>query len=94
MIAPLHDSPMKQLRGFALEKHRHIVQARLVQNVKDRPHIILEHVSGPEDMEADLRSWIDHKRLRRVTKSVEFALHIALGMRHATVTASTGIGTS
>ncbi|CAG1769658.1 hypothetical protein BAC2_00486, partial [uncultured bacterium] len=66
-----------------LEKHRHIVQARLVQNINNRPHIILEHISGPEGLEADLRSWIDHKRLTLPT-SIEFGLHIALGMQHAT----------
>ncbi|MDX2161802.1 MAG: tetratricopeptide repeat protein [bacterium] len=66
-----------------LEKHRHIVQARLVQNIAGRPHIILEHISGPEGLEADLRSWIDHKRLT-LRHAVEFGLHIALGMQHAT----------
>ncbi|MFN8527831.1 MAG: tetratricopeptide repeat protein [Anaerolineae bacterium] len=66
-----------------LEKHRHIVQARLVQNISGRPHIILEHISGPEGLDADLRSWIDHKRLT-LRHAVEFGLHIALGMQHAT----------
>ena len=41
-----------------LEKHRYIVQARLVQNIGGRPYIILEHISGPEGLEPDLRSWI------------------------------------
>ena len=31
-----------------LEKHRYIVQARLVQNISGRPYIILEHISGAE----------------------------------------------
>jgi tetratricopeptide (TPR) repeat protein/tRNA A-37 threonylcarbamoyl transferase component Bud32 len=66
-----------------LEKHRHIVKALLVQNIEDRPYLILEHVSGPEGLEADLRSWIERKRLTLAT-SLKFALHIALGMRHAT----------
>ncbi len=66
-----------------LEKHRHIVQARLVQNIVGRPHIILEHISGPEGLEADLRSWIEHKRLT-VRHAIEFGLHIASGMQHAT----------
>jgi len=66
-----------------LEKHRHIVQARLVQTIANRPHIILEHISGPEGLKADLRSWIDHKRLT-LRHAIEFGVHIALGMQHAT----------
>src|SRR5690606_8829053 len=58
-----------------LEKHRHIVQARLVQNIAGRPHIILEHISGPEGLGPDLKSWIDHKRLDLVN-AIEFGLHI------------------
>ncbi|MDZ4764459.1 MAG: tetratricopeptide repeat protein [Chloroflexota bacterium] len=65
-----------------LEKHRHIVQARLVQTIEGRPHLILEHVSGPEGLEADLRSWIERKRLT-LALSLKFGLHIALGMQHA-----------
>ncbi|MFQ3566214.1 MAG: tetratricopeptide repeat protein [Aggregatilineales bacterium] len=71
------------LTWIRLEKHRHIVQARLVQNIGARPHIILEHISGPEGLEPDLRSWIEHRRLTPAL-AVEFALHIALGMQHAT----------
>ena len=66
-----------------LEKHRHIVQARLVQNVAGRPHIILEHISGPEGLGPDLKSWIEHNRLD-LKQSIEFGLHITLGMQHAT----------
>lgn len=66
-----------------LEKHRHIVQARLVQNIAARPHIILEHISAPEGLEADLRSWIDLKKLT-THQAIEFGVHIALGMQHAT----------
>lgn len=66
-----------------LDKHRHIVQARLVQNIAGRPHIILEHISGPEGLGPDLKSWIEHKRLD-LRQSLEFALQIALGMQHAT----------
>lgn len=66
-----------------LEKHRYIVQARRVETISDRPHIILEHISGPEGMGPDLRSWIDRKRLD-LPQSMEFGLHIALGMQHAT----------
>ena len=66
-----------------MEKHRHIVQARRVHPIASRPHLILEHVSGPEGMGVDLRSWISSKRLT-TAQSIEFALHIALGMQHAT----------
>ena len=66
-----------------LEKHRYIVQARLVQNISGRPYIILEHISGPEGLEPDLRSWIEHKRMT-LPLSIEFGLHISLGMQHAT----------
>ncbi len=65
-----------------LEKHHHIVQARLVQNINSRPHLILEHISGPEGLGPDLKSWIDHHRLSTAL-AVEFGLHIALGMQHA-----------
>ncbi|HRL14421.1 MAG TPA: protein kinase, partial [Aggregatilineales bacterium] len=71
------------LTWIRLDKHRNIVQARLVRTINDRPHIILEHISGPEGIGSDLRSWIDHRRLT-LEKSVAFALHIALGMQHAT----------
>ena len=66
-----------------LEKHRYIVQARLVQNIGGRPYIILEHISGPEGLEPDLRSWIEHKRIT-MPLAIEFGLHISLGMQHAT----------
>jgi tRNA A-37 threonylcarbamoyl transferase component Bud32 len=71
------------LTWIKLEKHRHVVQARLVQNIANRPHIILEHISGAEGYGPDLRSWIEHNRLD-MAQSIEFALHIALGMQHAT----------
>jgi tetratricopeptide (TPR) repeat protein len=71
------------LTWIRLEKHRHIVHANLVRNIKNRPHIILEHISGPEGLGPDLRSWIDHNRLD-LPQSIEFGLHIVLGMQHAT----------
>lgn len=71
------------LTWIRLEKHRHIVQARLVRQIKGRPHIILEHVSGPEGMGSDLRSWIDHRKLD-LPQAILFGIHIALGMQHAT----------
>jgi tetratricopeptide (TPR) repeat protein/tRNA A-37 threonylcarbamoyl transferase component Bud32 len=71
------------LTWIRLEKHRHIVQARLVQRIGSRPYILLEHVSGPEGLGTDLRSWIEHRRLN-TPQAVELALHVALGMQHAT----------
>lgn len=71
------------LTWIRLEKHQHIVQARLVQQINGKPHIILEYISGQEQIGPDLRSWINHRRLD-ITKSLEFGLHIALGMQHAT----------
>jgi serine/threonine protein kinase len=70
-----------------LEKHNHIVQARLVkelgnERVQERPHIVLEHIVGPEGLGPDLKSWIDHNRLD-LTTSIEIALQICLGMQHA-----------
>lgn len=65
-----------------MEKHRHVVHARLVQPFEGRPHLILEHVSGPESLEADLRSWIERGHLT-TPLAIKFALHIALGMQHA-----------
>lgn len=73
------------LTWIRLEKHSHIVQARLVQTIKNRPHIILEHISGPENVGADLRGWIDHNRID-LQQALTFGLHIALGMQHATNT--------
>ena len=66
-----------------MEKHPHIVQARRVQKFGGRPHIILEHVAGPEGLGPDLRSWIRHRRTD-VPTALDFALQIALGMHHAT----------
>lgn len=66
-----------------LDKHTHIVQAKLVRKINERPHIILEHISGMENMGADLRSWINSKRLT-LRQCMLFALHIALGMEYAT----------
>jgi tetratricopeptide (TPR) repeat protein len=66
-----------------LEKHRHVVHARLVQNINGRPHIFLEHISAEEGYSPDLRGWIDHNRLD-LRQAIEFGLHIALGMQHAT----------
>jgi tetratricopeptide (TPR) repeat protein len=65
-----------------MEKHRHVVHARLVQPFEGRPHLILEHVSGPEGLEADLRSWIERGHLTPPL-AIKFGLHIALGMQHA-----------
>jgi tetratricopeptide (TPR) repeat protein/tRNA A-37 threonylcarbamoyl transferase component Bud32 len=65
-----------------LEKHPNIVQARRVQRFEGRPHIILEHIAGPEGLGPDLRSWIRHNRIDLAT-ALEFGLHIALGMQHA-----------
>ncbi|MCS7070692.1 MAG: serine/threonine protein kinase, partial [Anaerolinea sp.] len=70
------------LTWIRLEKHRHIVQARLVETIAGRPHILLEHISGPEGLDADLRSWIEHRRIT-MPLALEFALGIALGMQHA-----------
>ncbi len=66
-----------------LEKHPHIVRARRVQKFEGRPHIILEHISGPEGLGPDLRSWIRHTRTD-LPISLDFGLQIALGMQHAT----------
>ncbi len=66
-----------------LDKHPNIVQARLVRVIDERPHIVLEHVSGPENLGSDLTSWIKHRRIDLRT-ALDFALQIARGMRHAT----------
>lgn len=66
-----------------VEKHPNIVQARLVRVIDGRPHIVLEHVSGPENLGPDLSSWIKHRRID-LKMALDFALQIARGMRHAT----------
>jgi tetratricopeptide (TPR) repeat protein len=70
------------LTWIRLEKHRYIVQAQLVQRIGSRPYIMLEHVSGPEGLGADLRSWIEQKKLT-LPLAIEYGLHVALGMQHA-----------
>ncbi len=70
------------LTWIRLEKHRHIVQAQLVQRIGTRPYIMLEHISGPEGLGTDLRSWIEQKRVSH-PQAVELGLHVALGMQHA-----------
>ncbi len=71
------------LTWVRLEKHLHIVRALLVQKILGRPHIMLEHISGMEGLGVDLRSWIEHRRLT-LDKTLLFAIHVALGMQHAT----------
>ncbi len=71
------------LTWIRVEKHRHIVQALKVQKFDERPFIILEHISGPEGLGPDLRSWIDHNQIDLLV-AVELGLHICLGMQHAT----------
>ncbi len=70
------------LTWIRLEKHRHIVQAQLVQRIGTRPYIMLEHVSGPEGLGTDLRGWIEQRRVSQA-QAVQFGLHVALGMQHA-----------
>ncbi len=75
------------LTWIRLEKHTNIVQARLVkeigsERVRERPHIILEYIAGPEGLGSDLKSWIVHNRLDLIT-AVDVALQIGLGMQHA-----------
>ncbi len=70
-----------------LEKHPNIVQARLVkemgsERVRERPHIVLEYVAGPEGLGPDLKSWIEHRRLD-LERTLRISFDICLGMRHA-----------
>jgi hypothetical protein len=56
-----------------LEKHPHIVQARLVkeygnERVKTRPHIILEHIVGPEGLGPDLKSGSNNRPIANVPR--------------------------
>ena len=46
----LHAFDQEAATWITLDKHPHIVQARLVRNIIGRPHIILEHISGMETM--------------------------------------------
>jgi tetratricopeptide (TPR) repeat protein len=71
------------LTWIRLEKHLHIVQAKLVQKIQNRPYILLEHISATEGIGVDLRSWIEHNRLTP-RDTMLFAIHVALGMQHAT----------
>jgi tetratricopeptide (TPR) repeat protein/tRNA A-37 threonylcarbamoyl transferase component Bud32 len=70
-----------------MDKHPNIVRAHKVaafgkSRLRERPHIILEYVSGPEGLGSDLRGWIKHKRLT-LQLSLEIALGICDGMAHA-----------
>jgi serine/threonine-protein kinase len=68
--------------GSPGKKPPNIVQARVVRTIRARPHIFLEHVSGPEGLGSDMQAWIDHNRIT-LEHAVTFALHVARGMRHA-----------
>ncbi len=70
------------LTWVRLEKHPHIVQALIVQTIAERPHIVLEYVSGPEGLGSDLKSWIDHRRLDLPT-TLEIGLHVCRAMQYA-----------
>lgn len=78
------------LTWINLNKHRHVVTAKRVQTIAGRPFILLEHVSGPEGLGADLRSWIEHHRITLIG-SITFAIHIALGMQHVNGSSSRGL---
>jgi tetratricopeptide (TPR) repeat protein/tRNA A-37 threonylcarbamoyl transferase component Bud32 len=70
-----------------MDKHPNIVRAYKVaafgkSRLRERPHIILEYVSGAEGLGSDLRGWIKHKRLT-LQLSLEIALGICNGMAHA-----------
>ena len=69
------------LTWIKLDKNRHVVNAHWVERINGRPFILLEHVSGPEGMGADLRHWIERRRVT-LELAILFGLHIALGMQH------------
>lgn len=60
-----------------LERHRHIVQAYTVQVLDDKPHAVLELVTG-----GDLRRWIGTSRLD-LPQVLRFGVQFCLGMEHA-----------
>jgi tetratricopeptide (TPR) repeat protein len=67
---------------ISLEKHPYIVRAYLVMHFGDLPYVITEYISGPENMERDLRGWLGHPRLT-LPIAIGMALQIAQGMQHA-----------
>jgi tetratricopeptide (TPR) repeat protein/tRNA A-37 threonylcarbamoyl transferase component Bud32 len=71
------------LTWVRLEKHPNIVQALLVKQINDRPHILLEHVGGVEHLGVELRDWLAHGPVQ-VALALRFAIDIARGMCHAT----------
>jgi tetratricopeptide (TPR) repeat protein len=71
------------LTWIQLGKHPNIVQARTIQTINGRPHIVLEYISGAEGLGTDLRGWITHRQLD-LTLCLQFALQIAWAMGYAT----------
>lgn len=70
------------LTWIQLGKHPNIVQARTIQTINGRPHIVLEYISGADGLGTDLRGWIAHRQID-VTLTLQFALQIAWAMGYA-----------
>lgn len=71
------------LTWIQLGKHPHIVQARTIQTLNGRPHIVLECINGADGLGTDLRGWIEHSQID-LTMALQFALQIAWAMDYAT----------
>jgi tetratricopeptide (TPR) repeat protein len=71
------------LTWIQLGKHPNIVQARTIQTINGRHHIVLEYVTGADGLGTDLRGWIVHRQLD-LGLCLRFALQIAWAMEYAT----------
>jgi tetratricopeptide (TPR) repeat protein len=62
-----------------LDVHQNVVQARFVQNIRGKPLLFLEYVSG-----GDLGAWIGTPRLTNdLPQALRFAIQFCDGMSHA-----------
>jgi tetratricopeptide (TPR) repeat protein len=64
-----------------LEKHQNIVRAHWVQNIQDKPYIVLEYIANPEMRGADLGRWI--RRGMEISQVLNFAVQFCDGMDYA-----------
>jgi tetratricopeptide (TPR) repeat protein len=66
----------------ALERHLNVVRCWWVKEFDHQVFILMDLVTGPAGLNADLGSWIRHGRLNLET-TLDFAIQICRGLRHA-----------
>ncbi|MCI0394986.1 MAG: tetratricopeptide repeat protein [Chloroflexi bacterium] len=59
-----------------------IVKAYRLRKIEGKPHLLVELITGPEGLEATLRSWLTHGRVH-LRQALAFGIQICLGMEQA-----------